>query len=66
MTNGEKLKAAADAKGIPLRTLTDVTETLAAAKAQRSDVTMARMMANHGRLTAEAREYVLAYLRGAK
>lgn len=66
MTNGEKLKAAADAKGIPLRTLAEVTETLAAAKAQRADVTMARMMANHGRLTVEAREYVLAYLRGAK
>lgn len=62
MTNGEYFKAAADKLGIPRRTLNQVRTTLARAKKQKSDVTFARLMRDHGRLTDEAMAYVNQYL----
>lgn len=44
---------------IPLRTLEQVKESLARAKQQGTDSDMARLMLRHGRLTDEAREYVV-------
>jgi hypothetical protein len=54
----------ADEQAIPLRTLADVQECLSRDKARsrkgkRIDVSMARLMLNHGRLTAEARAWIL-------
>lgn len=58
LTNGDWLRAGADAKGVPLRTLADVTADLAEAKPSGCDIILARMMLRVGRLTDEAREYV--------
>jgi hypothetical protein len=52
----------AEERGIPLRTLEQVTAALAQAKKQNSDKAMARMMVRNGRLTDEAREYVAKYV----
>lgn len=57
-TNGDWLRAGADAKCIPLRTLDDVRADLAEAKPSGCDVILARMMLRVGRLTDEARRYV--------
>lgn len=71
MTNyknrAEWLHAEAEKAGIPLRTLEQVRTTLARDKARskkgaRIDIAMARLMLKAGRLTPEAREYVIAYL----
>lgn len=45
-------------RGIPLRTLTDVQACIAQDKPRGVDVAMARLMLRHGRLTAEAREWL--------
>lgn len=52
------LHQVAEQRGIPLRTLDDVRDGLAQAKKTNADVSMARLMLRHGRLTDEAREYV--------
>lgn len=59
-TNGDFWRDVAERKGIPLRTLADVKEGLERDKAMGdgTDISMARLMLRHGRLTAEAREYV--------
>jgi len=62
-TNGDILKAHADRLGIPLRTLAEVKETLAAAKKHNADMACARLMAKHGRLEADAMAYVVEYLK---
>ena len=60
MTNGEWLSKHSEARGIPLRTLAQVKETLALCARQNSERAMAKLMAQHGRLTDDARTYVLA------
>lgn len=57
MSNLSKIAAE---RGIPLRTLADVTACLAEdkAKGDGTDVAMARLMLKHGRLTDEARAFV--------
>jgi len=49
---------AAKQQGIPLRTREQVRADLAEAKTRDADISMARLMLRHGRLTDEAREYV--------
>jgi hypothetical protein len=56
-------RADAEAAGLPLRTLADVQACLSRDKARsrkgkRIDITMARLMLNHGRLTADARAWI--------
>lgn len=58
MTNGQKLRDAAEQRGIPLRTLDQVRDALTKAKKNKADVSMARLMLRHGRLTDEARTYI--------
>ena len=60
-THGDMLKAYAEAKGTPARTLDDVKASLAYAKRINSEQEVARLMLRHGRLTDEARAYVAAY-----
>ncbi len=63
-TNAEWLHAEAAKAGIPLRTLDQVRASIARDKARAKgknanlDKTMARLMLNHGRLTAEARAWI--------
>lgn len=57
-TNADALRALAEAKGIPLRTLDDVKAALERAKKTKADASLARVMLRHGRLTDEARAYV--------
>jgi hypothetical protein len=62
-----KFHQMAEQQGIPLRTLGDVRDCLARDKArskkgERIDLSMARLMLRHGRLTDEARAYVERYL----
>jgi hypothetical protein len=57
-TNGEILSEHSARKGIPLRTLADVQETLERCKRAKADVSMARAMLHHGRLTNDARAWV--------
>lgn len=66
-TNADILKAHADALGMPRRTLDQVRAALARDKArskkgERIDISMARLMLNHGRLEDAARAYVAKYL----
>jgi hypothetical protein len=56
--NGLDLHKAAEQQNIPLRTLSDVQASLTRAKAMDADVSMAKLMLRHGRLTDEARNYV--------
>ena len=49
---------AAEEKGIQLRTLDQVRESLAQAKKRDADESMARLMLRHGRLTDEAILYI--------
>lgn len=49
---------AAEEKGIPLRTLDQVRDSLAEARKQDADESMARLMLRHGRLTDEAILYI--------
>jgi hypothetical protein len=63
-TNGDEMRAEAEKRGIPLRTLEQVKATLAAAKKQGSDMASARLMLKHGRLTDEARAYVARIAKG--
>lgn len=60
-TLGDVLKAEADKATLPLRTLEQVKECLARDKKKKGqvDVKIARMMLRFGRLTDEARAYVL-------
>ena len=58
MTNGEFWHSHAEQKGIPLRTLADVTAALAKAKKNKADASLARLMLKHGRLTDEAIRYI--------
>lgn len=58
-TNGEFWKQHAERKGIPRVTLASVKDGLAQAKKQGSDAILARLMIKAGRLTDEARAYVL-------
>lgn len=64
MTTGEQLRAAADRLGIPLRTDDQVRTCLKRARKNGADVSMARLMLNHGRLTDEAREVARTWLEG--
>lgn len=58
----DELHAHAERLGIPRRTLDQVRDTLAKAKKKSADMSCARLMAAHGRLTDEAMAYVKAYL----
>lgn len=65
-TNSEIFRKMADDMGMPLRTLDQVRDCLAYDKArskkgERIDLSMARLMLRHGRLTPEARAYVETY-----
>jgi hypothetical protein len=62
MTNGEWLKQQSETLGIPSRTLAQVKEALEKAKRKNADMAMARLMAKHGRLEADAMAYVQAYV----
>lgn len=63
-TNGDILRDHANSIGMPLRTLEQVKADLAACKARARgknanlDKTMARVMLNHGRFTADARAWL--------
>ena len=58
-TNGQVLRQQAEAQGIPLASVWRVQEALNQAKQNRADAALARLMLRHGRLTDEARQYVL-------
>ena len=60
MTNGQILALEAERQGIPLRTLEQTREALRQAKKNKADISVARLMLRHGRLTDEARAYVAA------
>ena len=62
ITNGDWLRAASEARNIPLRSLDDVRQTLEACAKKHSDKAMARLLANHGRLTDDARAFAVAWL----
>lgn len=62
MTNGEWLKGQAEAMGFPMRTLDQVKKTLARAKKNGADVSMANLMLSHGRLSDDATKYVSEYV----
>ena len=49
---------AAEERGVPLRTLDQVRKALEAAKKNKADASMARLMLRHGRLTDEAILYI--------
>lgn len=51
----------AEQQNIPFRTLDQVREALALAKAKKSDKEMARLMLKHGRLAPDALQYVIEY-----
>jgi hypothetical protein len=57
-TNADALRALADAKGIPLRTLAQVQQAIQQAKRTKADKSLARIMLRHGRMTDEAREWL--------
>ena len=57
----DRLHSAAEAQGIPLRTLDQVREALARAKKTKADAAMARLMLRHGRMTEDARQFVQSY-----
>jgi len=59
MTNGNILKQYADTAGIPPRTLEQAREALACAKQTNADKALARIMLRFGRLTNEARDYII-------
>jgi hypothetical protein len=63
-TYGEILTAHANAKGIPLQTLSEVENTLRRAKRTKADKAMANAMLKFGRMTDDAREFVKAYAAG--
>ena len=58
MTNADWLRAHADRKGIPLRTLDGAKETIRLAKRTKADTAMAHAMLKHGRITEEARAWL--------
>lgn len=58
MKNSDILRTDADKAGIPLRTLQQVKDGLAQARKNKCEARMAKLMLNHGRLTAAAREYI--------
>lgn len=58
MTNGDILREHAEAQGIPLVSVWRAQEGLANAKRNKADVSLARLMLRHGRLTDEARAWV--------
>lgn len=57
-TIGEQLRAIGEQLGCPLATLASVKETIEECRKQHSDVSMARLMLRHGRLTSAARDYL--------
>jgi hypothetical protein len=57
MTNGEKLRQAAERLGLPRTSIWKAQEGLARAKKTKADAAMARLMLRHGRLTDEARAW---------
>lgn len=57
-TKAAFFRSAADAAGIPLRTLEQVKASLAAAKRKGTDADFAALMLKHGRLTDEAILYI--------
>ncbi len=58
-TNGDIWRKRADGLGIPLTSIWSAQEGLAAARRTNADVALARLMLRHGRLTDEARAYIL-------
>ncbi len=71
MTNGDNLRKMAEQQNIPLRALDQVKSDLAADAARDPEIAkaMARMMLRHGRLTEEARDYIVheyVYLKGSQ
>lgn len=59
MTRGEALRTHAERSGIPVRSLEQVQQCISRCKRQKSDEAMARLMLNHGRMTEEARAWLL-------
>lgn len=59
MTNGQQLRQIAEQRGIPLRSLAQVRAALNLAKLTDADAAMARLMLKHGRMTDEARAYLV-------
>lgn len=57
-TNSGIWKARADAMGIPFRTLAQVHEALAIARANKCEAVTARLMLRHGRLEPAARQWL--------
>jgi hypothetical protein len=53
---------AAEDRGIPVRTLDDVTKAMSEATKAKSADAMARLMIRHGRLTPEAYRYLEGFL----
>jgi hypothetical protein len=58
MTNGDIWRERAEQAGIPLVSIWSAQDGLERAKKTKADVTLARLMLRHGRLTNEARAYV--------
>lgn len=59
MISHAELVAEAEARGMPLTSLEKAKEGLAKAKKNGADVSMARLMLRFGRLTEEARDYIV-------
>jgi hypothetical protein len=57
-TNGEILRALAEAQGLPPTSIWSAQEGLKVAKRTDADAALARLMIRHGRLTDEARQYI--------
>ena len=62
VTNGEWLRQAAERQRIPLRTAEQVRACLEKVQKTNADMSMARLMLNHGRLTDDARGIARAWL----
>lgn len=58
MTNSDILRKRADTQGIPLVSVWSAQEGLKIAKRTKADVSLARLMLRHGRLTDEARAWI--------
>lgn len=61
-SNADKLRKIAQGAGIPARTRDQVCTSLAKARATGADMELARLMLKHGRMTEEARQFVIDWL----
>lgn len=58
-TNGDILREQAEAEGIPLTSIWKAQEGLAKARTAADKAALASLMLRHGRLTEEARDYIV-------